>query len=87
MARVLPKTFDDGDDFYNFVYNTWEHKDTYVECQDGSDDPDAAWVAIVGGDPLVKSATYAAGNKIVCWYSDEESQVELTEEQLNNWKQ
>jgi len=85
-APGLPSKFSGGgDEFQDFVYDTWPAKDTSVECQDGSNDPDAAWVAVIDGDPVVKSATFGEGDKIVTWYSDDESQVELTSQQKNNW--
>jgi hypothetical protein len=60
-----PGTFDSGEEFMDYVYNTWPSKGTYVECQGGGGT--GSWVAGIAGDDHIKGATYDAENKIVRW--------------------
>lgn len=65
-----PEKFKSPDEFQDYVYSTFRHKDTYVERQGGSD-----WYAEIHGDEKIKSATYDAKSKIVLWFDENDNEI------------
>ena len=70
-VKSLPKKFNSGDEFMDFVYDTWPSKETHVEHQGGG-----AWSAEIGGDDRIKAANYDEEDKVASWLDEDYEELE-----------
>lgn len=68
--RDLPRKFDSGDDFMEFVYDKWPSAKTHVELQGGG-----AWSAEIHGDKKIKAANYDEETGEASWLNSDYREI------------